>query len=286
MRDTRLSESPEPSEPTEHYLFNDSQTIVLERGYQWESTLGSTPDRNPIERERITAHGAVRGLAELCDGLVRPMTFGVTRNWVDGYGLPAEGSPPRGNWILTTPQSPPDVHSTYRDPQIMEAATLDERAMLTMVDRVLDDPCEAPEGKHLAWDEMHIDHTWARLPEPDRHLANKELRIDDHDNKLRRVLVPREHAHGRTWVTVPRRSVRYPFLLRVNKSCGTVYPDGPGYDDFITMTIDVNWSFWWHPGEGRAMLDQAVDRLLRKGWRPAHPQSVPTGHHTPSRTSL
>lgn len=43
MRDTRLSESPERSEPTEHYIFNDSQTIVLERGYRWESTPESTP---------------------------------------------------------------------------------------------------------------------------------------------------------------------------------------------------------------------------------------------------
>ncbi|MFF4955457.1 hypothetical protein ACWC2K_38200 [Streptomyces chattanoogensis] len=73
MRDATLSE---PPEPTEQYIFNDSQTIVLERGFQWEST----PDRNLIERERMTAHCAVRALAELCVGLVKPMTFTVTRN--------------------------------------------------------------------------------------------------------------------------------------------------------------------------------------------------------------
>ncbi|MFF8786179.1 hypothetical protein [Streptomyces sp. NPDC015125] len=282
MRDTRLPEAPEPPEPTEHYIFNDSQTTVLERGVQGDTA----PDRNPVEWERITAHCAVRALAELCEGLVRPMTFGMTRNRVDECGLPAEGNPPRGNWFLTTPQSPPDARSTYADPQVVETATLDEQSMLTMVDRVLDDPGEAPEGKRLAWEEMRVDHTWARLPEPGRHIVNNELRIDDHDNKLRRVLVPRAHAHGRTWVTVPRPSVWYPFLLRVNKSCGTVYPDGFEYDEFIEMTIDVNWSFWWHPGEGRAMLDQAVDRLLRQGWRHAHPQSALTWDHTASRISL
>ncbi|TJZ44651.1 hypothetical protein FCH28_30580 [Streptomyces piniterrae] len=76
MRDTRLSE------PTEHYVFNDSQAIVLECAFQWDSV----PDRDPIELERMTAHCAVRALAELCEGLVRPMTFGVTGNWVDEYG--------------------------------------------------------------------------------------------------------------------------------------------------------------------------------------------------------
>ncbi|WP_405835128.1 hypothetical protein OG528_00150 [Streptomyces platensis] len=118
---------------------------------------------------------------------------------------------------------------------------------------------------------MLVDHTWARLPEPDRHMQNDELRIDDHDNKLRRVLVPCEHANGRTWVTVPETSVWHPFQLRVDKSCGTVYSDGPEYDEFIEMTIHVNWSFWWHPGEGRAMLDRAVARLLQQGWRNTYP---------------
>ncbi|MFD8549416.1 hypothetical protein [Streptomyces sp. NPDC059649] len=255
--------------PTEHYIFNDSATIKLESGFQWELA----PDRNPIELERMTAHRAVRALAELCEGLVRPMTFGVTRNWVDEYSWPADGNPPRWNWFLKTPQAPPDAHSTYVDPQVMETATLDERSMITAVDRVLDDPCEAPEGMRLAWMEMRVDHTWAQLPEPDRHIANNELRIDDHDSKLRRVLAPSEHVNGRTWVTVPKSSVWYPFLLRVDKSFGTAYPDGLEYDEFIEMTIHVNWSFWWHPGEGRAMLDEAVNRLLQQGWRHTKPQS-------------
>ncbi|UKY47421.1 hypothetical protein [Streptomyces inhibens] len=266
MRDTRLSE---PSEPTEHYIFNDSQTIVLECGFQWDSVT----DRDPIELERMTAHRAVRALAELCEGLIEPMTLGMTRNWVDEYSWPTDGNPPRWNWFLKTPQSPSDACSIYVDPQVIEVATLDERSVLTAVDRILDDPCEAPEGKRLAWEEMRICHTWARLPEPDRHIENDELRIDDHDNKARRVLVPLERANGRTWVTVPETSVWYPFLLRVNKSFGTVYSDGLEYDEFIEMTIDVNWSFWWHPGEGRTKLDQAVDRLLRQGWRNTNPQS-------------
>ncbi|MBL1098548.1 hypothetical protein [Streptomyces coffeae] len=266
MRDVGVSG---PPEPTEHYIFNDSQTIVLECGFQWESM----PDRNPIVLERTTAHRAVRALAELCEGLIRPMTFGVTRNWVDEYGWPADSNPPRWNWLLKTSQSSPDARSLHGDPNLMETPTLDEQSMLTAVDRVLDDPCEVPEGKRLAWSEMRVDHTWARLPAPDRHIENDELRIDDHDNKLRRVLVPHEHMHGRTWVTVAEPSVWYPFLLRVNKSSGTVYPDGLEYDEFIEMTIDVNWSFWWHPGEGRTMLEQAVDRLLRQGWRDANPQS-------------
>ncbi|MEU9119345.1 hypothetical protein AB0C96_05700 [Streptomyces sp. NPDC048506] len=177
----------EPAEATEHYVFNDSQSIVLEHGFPWDSL----PCRDPIERERITAHRAVRALAELCEGLVRPMTFGVTRNWVDEYGWPADGCPPRWNWFLKTPQSPSDARSYYVDPQVLETGTLDERSMLTAVDRICDDPCAVPEGKRLAWAEMRVDHTWARLPEP-----------------------------------------------------------------------------------GRAMLDQAVDRLLQQGWRTANPQSA------------
>ncbi|TJZ44650.1 hypothetical protein FCH28_30575 [Streptomyces piniterrae] len=174
---------------------------------------------------------------------------------------------------MKTSQSPPDACSPYVDPQVVEVAALDERSMLAVVDRVLDDPCEAPEGKRLAWEEMLVAHTWARLPGPDRHIENNELRIDDHDNKVRRVLVPYERADGSIWVTVPETSVWYPFLLRVNKSFGTGYSDGLEYDEFIEMTIDVNWSFWWHPGQGRAMLDQAVDRLLQQGWRHANLQS-------------
>ncbi|MFE0191536.1 hypothetical protein [Streptomyces sp. NPDC058989] len=274
MRDTRLSE---PPAPTEHYIFDDGRTIVLERGFQW----GSASNRSPIELERMTAHCAVRALTELCEGLVRPMTFGVTRNWVDEYGWPAEGDPLRWNWLLKTPQSPPDACSPYADPQVMETPTLDERSMLAAVDRVLDDECDAPEGRRLAWAEMRMDHTWARLPEPDRHLENDELRIDDHDNKTRGVPVPVERANGRTWATVPETSVWYPFLLRVDRSTGTVYSDGLAYDEFIEMTIAVNWSFWWHPGEGRTMLDQAVDRLSRHGWRNADPwPSSPSGSRT------
>ncbi|MEU5015073.1 hypothetical protein AB0G35_33340 [Streptomyces sp. NPDC021749] len=264
MREARGSESPEP---TEHYIFNDSRTIVLECGIQW----GSAPVQNAIELERTTAHRAVRALTVLCEGLIRPMTFCVTRNWVDEYGWPADDDPPRGNWFLKTPQSPSDARPTHADPQVMETATLDERSMLAVVDRVLDDRCEARQGRRLAWAEMLVDHTWARLPEPARHMQNDELRIDDHDNKLRRVLVPYECVNGRTWVTVPETSVWYPFLLRVTKSCGTSYSDGHEYDEFIEMTIDVNWSLWWHPGEGRTMLERAVDRLLRQGWRHANP---------------
>lgn len=258
----------EPPEPTEHYVFNDSQTIVLECGVQWESV----PDQNPIELERTTAHRAVRALAVLCEGLIRPMTFCVTRNWVDEYSWPAGDNPARWNWFLKTPQSPSDARPPYADPQVMETATLDERSMLAIVDRALDDPCEAGEGQRLAWAEMLVDHTWARLPEPDRHMQNDELRIDDHDNKLLRVLVPCEDVDGRTWVTVPETSVRYPFLLAANKSFGTAYSDGHEYDEFIEITIHVNWSLWWHPGTGRTMLEQAVDRLLRQGWRHADPQ--------------
>ncbi|WP_030987587.1 hypothetical protein [Streptomyces sp. NRRL S-1813] len=168
MRDTRRSEQPEP---TEHYIFQDSQTVVLECGFPWNSV----PDRDPLALERITAHRAVRALAELCEGLIRPMTLGMT----------------------------------------------------------------------------------------------------SHDNKLRRVRVPLERADGHFWVTAPETGVWYPFQLRVDKSCGTVYPDGREYDEFIELTIDVNWSFWWHSGDGRARLDQAVGRLLRQGWRHAHPQTGP-----------
>ncbi|MFG2213077.1 hypothetical protein [Streptomyces sp. NPDC048638] len=271
MRDTRLSE---PVEPTEHYIFNDSETIVLECGLQW----GSVRDRDPIDLERRTAHRAVRALAALCEGLIMPVTLDMTRNWVDAYDWPADDSPPRWNWFLKTPQSPPDARSMYVDPQVMETATLDEQSMLTAVDRVLDDPCEAPEGKRPAWDEMRIRHTWARLPQPDRHIENGELRIDDHDDRARRVPVPLERRNGRIWVTVPETSVWYPFLLRVNKTFGTVHPDGAEYDEFIEMTIDVNWSFWWHPGEGRAMLDHAVGRLFRQGWRNAEPQAKTLPH--------
>ncbi|MFJ6788204.1 hypothetical protein [Streptomyces angustmyceticus] len=266
----RLSES---SEPSEHYIFSDSRTMVLECGIEWDSL----PERNPVERERRAAHLAVRALAALCEGLIRPTTFGVTRSWVDEYHLPVDGVPPRWNWWMRTPQAPPDARSRYVDPQVVEATTLDERSMLTLVDRVLDDPCEPPEGTHLAWDEMVVDHTWARLPEPDRHIGiengHEELCIDDHDNKARRGLIPLDRAHGDSWVTVPETMVWCPFLLRVDRSCGTAYPDGLDYDEFIELTIDVNWSFWWHPGEGRALLDRAVNRVLRQGWRHAHPST-------------
>jgi hypothetical protein len=197
-------------EHTEHYIFKDSKTIVLDRGFERDSA----PGRSPVELERITAHCAVRALASLCEGLIRPMTFGVTRQWVDKeYGLlvGGDGKPPRWNWFLKTPQSPPDADSVYVDPQVMETATLDERSMLAAVDRVLDDPCTAPEGDHLAWDELRMDHTWARLPEPDRHTENDELRIDDYDNQLHRVPIPLERAHGHIWVT--KATVWYPFLL-------------------------------------------------------------------------
>ncbi|WP_326623176.1 hypothetical protein OG863_39605 [Streptomyces decoyicus] len=268
MRDIRRSEQPEP---TEHYIFQDSRTVVLECGFPWNSV----PDRDPLVLERITAHRAVRALAELCEGLIRPMTFGVTGNWVDEYGWPAVGNPPRWNWFLKTPQSPSDARSPYVDPQVMETATLDERSMLAAVDRLLDDPCEAPEGRHLAWAEIFMGHTWARLSDADRHIENNTLRIDDHDNKVRRVRVPLERADGHFWVTAPETGGWYPFQLRVDKSCGTVYPDGREHDEFIELTIDVNWSFWWHSGGGRSRLDQAVGRLLRQGWRYANPQPSP-----------
>ncbi|WP_171162821.1 hypothetical protein [Streptomyces sp. I05A-00742] len=268
MRDTKPSERPEP---TEHFIFDDSRTIVLEYGFQWDPV----PGRQPIERERPTAHHAVRALAELCAGLIRPVTLDMTRTWVDvEYGW-SEGRPPRWNWFLRTPQAPSPDCSMYVDPQLMDVAALDERSMPGAVDRVLDEPCEAPEGKRPAWVEIRVRHTWARLPEPDRHLGNDELRIDDYDNKARRVSVPFECADGRVWVTAPGIGVWCPFLLRVGKSPGTVDSDGPSdgpeYDEFIELTIDVNWSFWWVPGEGRAMLDRAVDRLLRQGWRKTFP---------------
>ncbi|MEV1077106.1 hypothetical protein AB0I98_02435 [Streptomyces sp. NPDC050211] len=256
-------------ELTEHYIFKDSRAIVLERGFEWDSAS----DRDPLEWERVTAHYAVRALTSLCEGLIRPMTFGVTRQWVDeefDVPLGGAGKPPRWNWFLKTPQSPPDAESAYVDEQVMETATLDERSMLAAVDRALDDPCTAPEGDRLAWDELRIDHTWARLPEPERHMENGELCIDDYDNQLHRVRIPLERAHGHIWAT--KATVWYPFLLGVTNKHGTSYPDGREYDEIIELTISVNWSFWWNPGPGRAMLDQAVNRLIRQGWRDAYPQ--------------
>lgn len=172
--------------------------------------------------------------------------------------------------MLKTSRLPPTVHSAFVDLQVMETMTLDERSMLAFVDHVLDEPCTAPNGDRLAWDELRMDHTWARVPEPDRHLDQGELRIDDYDCHARRVLVPLERAHGHMWATVPEMSVWYPFHLQVAKNFGTTYPDGPEYDEFITMYISVNWSFWSH-GEGKAMLDQALNRLFRQGWREADP---------------
>jgi hypothetical protein len=260
-------------ERTDHFVFKSGRTIVLERGFRWDSE----PERDPIELDRRTAHCAVRGLTSLCEGLIRPMSFGVTRQWVNtefGYpsGAPGpSGKPPRWNWFVRTPQSPPSVDSAYVDPQVMAPVALNERSMLALVDRALDDPCTAPDGDHLAWDELRLDHTWARVPEPERHVEDGELRIDDYDNSWPRVLMPLERARGDLWVTSPRLSVWHPFLLRVYKPFGTEYPDGLELDEIICMEITVNWSFWWEPGEGRAMLDRAVDRLLRQGWRDAHP---------------
>ncbi|MFF4955458.1 hypothetical protein [Streptomyces chattanoogensis] len=149
---------------------------------------------------------------------------------MDEYDWPADDNLPRWHWFIKTPQLPPDARPFYSNPQVMEAETLDERSMLTTVDHVLDDPCEAPDGKRLAWTEMRVDHTWARLPEPDRHMENNEVRIDDHDNKPRRLLVPLKHTDGHIWATTPKPSTWDPFLLSVKKSCGTVYPDGLEYD--------------------------------------------------------
>lgn len=64
-----------------------------------------------------------------------PMTLDVTRNWVDDEcSWPADAHPPRGNWFLTTPQSPPDACPMYRDTHVAMTATLDERSILAAVD--------------------------------------------------------------------------------------------------------------------------------------------------------
>lgn len=255
------------------FIFKSGRIIVLERGFRWDS--GS--ERDPIEPDRMAARCAVQGLTSLCEGLIRPMSFGVTRQWVDdefGYpsGVPGpSGKPPRPNWFVKTPQAPAEVTSGYVDPQVMAPVALDERSMLALVDRALDYPCTAPDGDHLAWDELRVDHGWARLPEPERHLEDGELHVEDHDNGSYRTLIPLERAEGHLWVTAPYISVWQPFLLRVYKPFGTKYPDGLELDEIICMEITVNWSFWWEPGEGRTMLDRGVDRLLQQGWRDARP---------------
>ncbi|WBB57784.1 hypothetical protein O7599_19050 [Streptomyces sp. WMMC500] len=84
-----------------------------------------------------------------------------------------------------------------------------------------------------------------------------------------------ERADGHLWVSAPGLGVWDPFMLRVTRSSGTEYPDGAEYDEIIHMDVHVHWSFWWEPGEGRAMLDRAVGRLLRQGWREAYPRPDP-----------
>jgi hypothetical protein len=102
------------------------------------------------------------------------------------------------------------------------------------------------------------------------HIKNNELRIIDWDCEGNCVSVPLKHAQDNTWATVPKQSLYYPFRLYVEKY-GLSYPLGPecgapGYGVDISISVDVYWSLWWEPGEGRAMLDRAVDRLLQQGW--------------------
>jgi hypothetical protein len=260
---------------SEHYIYDNTRSVELSGGPEWDSIAG----KDPKELDRETAHYAVRALTTLCEDLIIPISFGVRTCWGEGeLGATTTNWPPRWNWFAKTPPPPSDVNSSWRDPQVIETATLDQEAMLSVVDRALDDSAPAAEDSRLVWDMLYVEHTWARLPEPERHIRDNELRIIDWDCSGNCVSVPLKRVHGHTWATLPEHSLYYPFELRVEKIAGLSYPLGPEYGVSrygvdISISVNVCWSFWWEPGEGRAMLDRAVDRLLQQGWHQTWPAS-------------
>jgi hypothetical protein len=160
---------------SEHYIYNNRRSVQLDGGPEWDSITGK--DLKELDRE--TAHYAVRALTTLCEDLITPISFGVRTCWGEGrFGATTTNFPSRWNWFARTPPPPSDVDSSWQDPQVIETATLDQEAMLSVVDRALDDPCPAPGERQLVWDMLYVEHTWARLAEPER--AHQEQRTADH----------------------------------------------------------------------------------------------------------
>lgn len=111
-------------------------------------------------------------------------------------------------------------------------------------------------------------NTRARLPESAVPADGGDLVIDDYDNGPPNLRVPVERRQDGTWVGSPGLGTWNPIALRVFKPGSSGHPDAVTYDEFIELDIDVHWSLWWEEGSpGRAMLDQALGRLHRRGWR-------------------
>lgn len=254
----------------EHWIADPGETIVMERGLR--RPVGMKP--SSPEWQRTTACTAVEAIGRLCAHVLKPLEFGVTRHLADEFGeaMPdPHDVPTPWNWYVRTPRTPAFAHPFYVDAQIVDAAQVDEPTMYDVVDLALTEPCDVPDGRWVAWTEMYVWDTLARVPEPDRLATDRHLVLDDYDNRHLDVRIPVTDLDGDTWVGATL-GVRTPFIVRLDKGFSD-RADAGDFDQFLHLDVSVNWTLWSRPATaGRRMLDQALDDLRRTGWQQTFPR--------------
>ncbi|MGV9665146.1 hypothetical protein [Nocardia niigatensis] len=246
-----------------HFIYGSGYRITLQLDLQWDSRSGDSA----VQREREAAQHAVAAIAELSRELIDPLEFGLLKcvmHQVHGVWLVAEQPVPNCHWYLKSTWRAADP--LYTHPVVIDAETVDESAMLMLVDSMFAEPCELGVDQWPSWDEMYVYTALARVPDAVAAEAGDYLVVDDIDNKQLDVRVPLNRRANGIWIG-GHDLYRTPIRLHVYRNDGSGLSEGNSHYASLRLMILVNWSLWWENGSpGRAMLDEALAGLDRKGW--------------------
>ncbi|MFB8003969.1 hypothetical protein [Nocardia sp. NPDC056000] len=256
-----------------HDIYKTGYNIRLEFGLEWELR----PGISVIHCERQAARSAVAAIAELSHGLFEPLELGIrvlTTNQPYGrwYRSGPEPAASGGHWYLKPAEL--QAYPTFEGAVIVDTEVVDEAAMLAVVDTAFDLQYELQQGEWASWDIMYVDNTLARLPQSLAPADGEDFIVDDIDNRRRDLSLAVTRRSDGAWVGWDGPGCWPPFSLSAQRS--VVEMDHVSYATVLDIDICVHWSVWWeHRSPGRIMLDRAVDRLIRSGWR--YSQNPPNG---------
>ena len=197
-------------------------------------------ERDWLPRSTLpTALDAVFGLADLVEPLSLDVQLGFLRD-----GNRRE----RNLWLRLRHPVARDLDPSYTTRELIELTSLDR----TRVEGVLLEGVGEAEGagETLAWYEIEMRASRARLPEPSRHAGRSVLRLETEYGDRE---VPIEQAQ---WVAGPARLVPAPVMLTIH---------GEEYD--VTLELRLAWSLWTEQDSpGRARVEREIVALERQGW--------------------
>jgi hypothetical protein len=226
----------------------------------------ATPDLSFPDNAKLISE-AIAFLQEI-NTFVRPLSIDLDlsclgKNWQESSQLPS----PRAFWSLQSSKNSTHaiLDSCLPNPQISTIQEITLPAISEWISSALNQPEFHSDSHFLTWTSITLSAMEVKIPDEEEFKNCQSMTLQ---GQCRLIDLPLTHRKDGIWVATPTSALRQaieesPFDITLMHSYG-----------YLDVTILVNWSAWTHHSQGRAMIKDAVERIIGRGWTIRHLSST------------